>query len=109
MWIKSGWSAVLFWGGFSGLCYFLLFQYADEFIRLAHTTADACAVIEEDKTVYFNKPSQDQCAAKSGQMIEGNHWHVLAPIAVALIISYAHGAFTGHFWEALGLTAAKKK
>lgn len=107
--IKRGWGATLFWGGLSGLCYAALFYYADDFIRLAHTTADTCAVVEGDKTIYFSKPDPAQCAAQRGQMIAGNGWHVFAPIAVALIISYTHGAFTGHFWEALGLTAANKK
>lgn len=30
----------------------------------------------------------------------------LVPIAVAFVFSWVHGAFTGHFWEALGLRAA---
>lgn len=107
--LKSDWSTVLFWGGLSGLCYVTLFYYADEFIQLAHTTVDACVVVEEDKTSYFHKPDAEACAAKGGRMTEGNGWHVFAPIGVALIISYTHGLFTGHFWEALGLTAAKKK
>lgn len=31
----------------------------------------------------------------------------LIPVAVAFVFSYFHGAFTGHFWESLGLRAAK--
>lgn len=31
----------------------------------------------------------------------------LIPVAVAFVFSYFHGAFTGHFWETLGLRAAK--
>lgn len=30
----------------------------------------------------------------------------LIPIVVAFVFSFVHGAFTGHFWEALGLRAA---
>lgn len=30
----------------------------------------------------------------------------LVPIVVAFVFSWVHGAFTGHFWEALGLRAA---
>ena len=30
----------------------------------------------------------------------------LIPIVVAFVFSWVHGAFTGHFWEALGLRAA---
>ncbi|MEQ1668196.1 MAG: hypothetical protein ABL868_07050 [Sulfuriferula sp.] len=107
--VKSGWGAVVFWGVFSGLCYALLFHYADALIRLAQTTVDTCAVVEGGKTIYYSKPDAAECAVKGGQMIAGNGWYIFAPIMVALIISYAHGAFTGQFWEAIGLTAAKKK
>lgn len=31
----------------------------------------------------------------------------LIPVLVAFVFSYFHGAFTGHFWESLGLRAAK--
>jgi hypothetical protein len=42
-------------------------------------------------------------------MLAGNGWYVFAPIAIAFAISYAHGIFTGQFWEVIGLTAANKK
>ena len=29
------------------------------------------------------------------------------PVLAALLFSFAHGAFTGYFWEALGVTARK--
>lgn len=106
---KSGWSKTLLWGGVTGVCYVILFEYAEALIELAHTTVDTCAATAGDKTVYFRKPEAAQCVAKGGEMIEGNPWHVLVPIAIAFILSYVHGAFTGHFWETLGLTAAKKK
>ncbi|NWG31594.1 MAG: hypothetical protein HXY29_08880 [Rhodocyclaceae bacterium] len=35
-------------------------------------------------------------------------WLVLVPIAIAFAISFTHGAFTGLFWEAMGLKAASK-
>jgi hypothetical protein len=31
----------------------------------------------------------------------------LIPVVVAFVFSYFHGHFTGHFWETLGLRAAK--
>ncbi|MCC7485432.1 MAG: hypothetical protein IT529_10645 [Burkholderiales bacterium] len=31
------------------------------------------------------------------------------PVVVALVFSFVHGAFTGYFWEALGVTAHKRK
>lgn len=31
--------------------------------------------------------------------------YFLVPIVIAFIFSFAHGAFTGYFWEALGITA----
>jgi len=31
----------------------------------------------------------------------------LIPVLVAFVFSYFHGAFTGYFWETLGLRAAR--
>jgi hypothetical protein len=31
------------------------------------------------------------------------------PIIAAFVVSYVHGAFTGMFWDTLGLKAANKK
>ncbi|HNQ05211.1 MAG TPA: hypothetical protein PKH69_11440 [Thiobacillaceae bacterium] len=31
----------------------------------------------------------------------------IIPVLVAFVFSYFHGAFTGHFWESLGLHAAR--
>lgn len=31
------------------------------------------------------------------------------PVLTALVFSFAHGAFTGYFWEALGVTARQNK
>ena len=57
--------------------YFLLFVFNDE-IRLA-----AEATSRGDKSLFF------------------------IPIIIAFIFSIVHGAFTGHFWEALGVKAKK--
>jgi len=32
-------------------------------------------------------------------------WLFIAPIVIALVFSVVHGAFTGHFWELLGIRA----
>lgn len=36
-------------------------------------------------------------------------FYALFPIAVAFLVSYVHGSFTGNFWSLLGVEAAKKK
>ncbi|MBF0284712.1 MAG: hypothetical protein HQL51_09655 [Magnetococcales bacterium] len=38
-------------------------------------------------------------------MSQAGRWNFLLPIAVAFIISYAHGSFTSAFWEMLGVRA----
>lgn len=106
---NTRWNKTLFWGALVALLYWGLFQYADDVIRLAHTTTDACAVVEGDSTVYYNKPTADACAAKGGTMIEGNWLFVFVPILIAFMMSYVHGAFTAMFWDSLGLKAASKK
>lgn len=35
--------------------------------------------------------------------------YAFLPIVTAFVFSYFHGAFTGHFWTALGVEAAKQK
>jgi hypothetical protein len=30
-------------------------------------------------------------------------WYPLLPVVTAFVFSFAHGAFTGYFWEALGV------
>ena len=35
------------------------------------------------------------------------HWSFIIPIALAFTFSYFHGAFTGGFWEVLGIRANK--
>ncbi len=36
---------------------------------------------------------------------KGDHTYFLLPIAIAFVFSAVHGAFTGRFWDALGLQA----
>ncbi len=39
---------------------------------------------------------------------QGEHKiYALIPIAIALVFSFIHGAFTGHFWDLLGFRAKK--
>jgi hypothetical protein len=38
---------------------------------------------------------------------EGDKLYALVPLAVAMVFSFIHGAFTGHFWDLLGLRAKK--
>jgi phosphate/sulfate permease len=35
-------------------------------------------------------------------------WYPALPIITAFIFSFTHGAFTGYFWEVLGVTAKPK-
>ncbi|MDD3516855.1 MAG: hypothetical protein PHQ14_00790 [Chromatiales bacterium] len=37
----------------------------------------------------------------------GGGWAFVVPVVVAFVFSYIHGAFTGHFWDALGIQAKK--
>ncbi|MBF0147479.1 MAG: hypothetical protein HQL84_15085 [Magnetococcales bacterium] len=38
---------------------------------------------------------------------QGHKSYVVVPIGIALIFSFIHGAFTGRFWDLLGLKARK--
>lgn len=96
-------SKTLLWGLVTAALYWLLFHYAGEVLRLAHTTLDACAV----GGTYFNKATPELCQAQQGTFIEGQWWYVLIPIAMAFAVSYAHGNFTSLFWDVLGLKAKK--
>lgn len=106
---NTSWSKTLFWGALVAILYWGLFQYAEDVTRLAHTTTSACAVAEDSGTVYYNKPTAEACAAKGGTLVEGNWLFVFVPILIAFAVSYVHGAFTGMFWDSLGLKAAAKK
>jgi hypothetical protein len=34
-----------------------------------------------------------------------DEWYPALPVTAALLFSFAHGAFTGYFWEVLGVSA----
>jgi len=36
-------------------------------------------------------------------------WYPALPVLAAFLFSFVHGAFTGYFWEALGVTARRGK
>ena len=38
---------------------------------------------------------------------QGNKLYALVPLVIALVFSFVHGAFTGRFWDLLGLRAKK--
>lgn len=95
------------WGTITALLYAALFYFADDFIRLARTTADACAAQDGARVLYYGKATSQACAERGGRFVEGRWWHVLAPIAMAFALSYTHGAFTGYFWDIVGLKARK--
>lgn len=97
----------LMWGGITAVLYWGLVNFAGDFIRLAHTTLDACAVQQGLDTVYYNKATPELCSAQGGTFIDGTWWYVLAPIALAFALSYTHGTFTGLFWDVVGLKAKK--
>ena len=97
----------LLWGGVTAALYWVLFHNAEDFLRLAHTTLDACAVQDGTTTLYYNKATPELCYAKGGSFINGTWWYVFAPIALAFALSYTHGLFTGLFWDVAGLRAKR--
>jgi len=36
-------------------------------------------------------------------------WFPALPVLAALVFSFAHGAFSGYFWEVLGIRGRRKK
>jgi hypothetical protein len=64
-------------GAASAGLYFLLFLFSDRLTELA-------------------------AATRAGEKI-----YALVPLVVAMVFSFVHGAFTGHFWDLLGLRAKK--
>lgn len=49
----------------------------------------------------------DRLTAMAAATREGAKLYALVPIAIAMVFSFVHGAFTGHFWDLLGLRAKK--
>jgi hypothetical protein len=43
------------------------------------------------------------------RMSTGGGWYTVVPIVIAFVFSFVHGAFTGGFWEMLGLRAKVRK
>ena len=64
-------------GAMSAVLYLLLFLYSDRLTELAQLTR------------------------------AGDKLYALVPLVVAMVFSLVHGAFTGHFWDLLGLRAKK--
>ena len=67
-----------FCGAASVALYALLFVYADETVEFARRT-------REGEKIWF-----------------------LVPILIAFVFSLVHGAFTGYFWDAIGMKPAEK-
>lgn len=40
---------------------------------------------------------------------ERGHWYFVVPVGTAFVFSFVHGAFTGHFWDLLGIKAKSVK
>ncbi|GAB4172004.1 MAG: hypothetical protein Fur0039_12570 [Rhodocyclaceae bacterium] len=74
---KESIGKALGWGLASSALYATLFAFSDQLVEWAHRTR------------------------------EGEKLFFLVPIVVAFALSYVHGAFTGYFWDVLGLRAAK--
>ena len=100
---------MLAWGTASIGCYAGLFTYSTDLINLAQTTASSCLVGSGSEAVFYHKVTPELCAEKGGIFQDSNKLNVLVPIAIVFSLSIIHGAFTGLFWEVIGLRAAKKK
>lgn len=98
----------LSWGAATAALYAGLYYFADDLIRLAHTTVDACMVVENGHGEYYHGATPELCAREGGEFVKGNWLHVLAPIATAFVFSYVHGIFTGLFWDTVGLRPARR-
>lgn len=96
----------VFWGTITAVCYAVMFFNTDFILHMAHSTPSACVVGVGHEAHYFHKALPEDCAKLGGHMEPGTWWHVLVPIAIAFVISFAHGAFTGLFWEVMGLKPA---
>jgi hypothetical protein len=66
------------YGTGSAFLYYLLFVYADQTVQWAALTR------------------------------EGQKGYFVLPIVIAVVFSMVHGAFTGFFWDAIGMKPAKK-
>lgn len=104
------WSKTIFWGIVTAICYAVMFSNTELILHMAHTTLPSCIVQSgAEMPTYLHQLDATACADRGGQAEPGHPWHVALPILIALVISFAHGAFTGLFWEAMGLRAATHK
>jgi ribose/xylose/arabinose/galactoside ABC-type transport system permease subunit len=102
------WGRTIFWGAATAALYAAMFTHSELLLHMAHTTPDACIIGQAGEMQYFHKIDAATCAAKGGRFEPGTWWHVLIPILLAFAISYVHGAFTGLFWNLMGLKPARK-
>ncbi|MDP3515069.1 MAG: hypothetical protein Q8S20_20195 [Sulfuritalea sp.] len=105
---QAHWGKTIFWGVATAALYAAMFAWSDLLLQLAHTTPDVCIVDQGGTTIYYHKADTASCAAMNGHIEPGVWWHVLIPILLAFAISIVHGAFTGLFWEAMGLKPAAR-
>lgn len=98
----------IFWGSVTAVLYAGLFYYADFILHLAHTTPAACVVGGGADATYYHRVDAAACVARGGHPEAGTWWHVLPIILIAFAVSYVHGAFTGLFWDLMGLKPADK-
>lgn len=70
---------LLFYGCATVILYLLLFIYSEQLVEWAYQTKS------------------------------GNKLLFIVPVVIAFVFSYFHGAFTGYFWETIGLRAAASK
>lgn len=97
----------LVFGLLSALMYWGLFHYSADIAHMAQTTPNVCLVGQGTDLQYYPKASAEACAEKGGTLQAGNWLLVLIPIVIAFAMSYVHGAFTGLFWDVVGLKAKK--
>lgn len=102
------WAKTVFWGVLTALLYVGLFGYSDAILHMAHTTPDTCVALTDGKLAYFHNIDAAACTAKGGHIEPGQSWHALIPILIAFAISFTHGAFTGLFWDVMGLKPASR-
>jgi hypothetical protein len=50
--------------------------------------------------LYFFEDSVLEFTSRGG-------WYFIAPVVIAFVFSYFHGAFTSYFWDTLGIKAKK--
>jgi ribose/xylose/arabinose/galactoside ABC-type transport system permease subunit len=103
---KGHWAKTIFWGGVTAVLYAAMFYYSDLILHMAHTTPDACVVGHGASAIYYHTSDAAVCAAQGGHIQSGTPWHVMLPILIAFAVSLVHGAFTGLFWDLMGLKPA---